>query len=75
VQEVEPGLYAVAATPSPALLARLTLWLSERDVLLSELQVGRRSLEDVYLSLTGREAVEEGQLPSPQEDGARLPQM
>jgi ABC-2 type transport system ATP-binding protein len=55
VHEVEPGRYAVAVAgaPGPALVARLTAWLAEREALLTELSVGRRSLEDVYLELTG----------------------
>jgi hypothetical protein len=50
---VEPGRYAVAAVPSPALVARLTAWLAAHEAQLTELTVGRRSLEDVYLELTG----------------------
>jgi ABC-2 type transport system ATP-binding protein len=53
VTEVEPGLYAVDGAPTPLLIARLAGWLSERDVLLAELHVGQRSLEEVYLRLTG----------------------
>jgi ABC-2 type transport system ATP-binding protein len=53
VREVEPGRYAVAGAPSPALVARLTAWLAAREAQLTELSVGRRSLEDVYLELTG----------------------
>jgi ABC-2 type transport system ATP-binding protein len=53
VLEVEPGVYAVRGTPTPGLIARLAGWLSERDVLLAELHVGQRSLEEVYLRLTG----------------------
>ena len=36
-----------------ALVARLTAWLADREAQLTELSVGRRSLEDVYLELTG----------------------
>jgi ABC-2 type transport system ATP-binding protein len=53
VREVEPGRYAVAGAPSPVLVARLTAWLAAREAQLTELSVGRRSLEDVYLELTG----------------------
>ncbi len=55
VQELEPGHYAVAAPPTPTLLARLTAWLSARDVLLTELRVGGGTLEEVYLRLTGED--------------------
>ena len=53
VREEEPGRYAVAGAPSPALIARLTAWLAAQEAQLTELTVGRRSLEDVYLELTG----------------------
>src|SRR5256885_1455433 len=36
-----------------ALLAELTAWLCEQGALVSELGAGRRSLEDVFLRLTG----------------------
>jgi ABC-2 type transport system ATP-binding protein len=56
VSEVEPGRYAVAGRPGPALVARLAAWLAGRDALLTELRVGRPSLEEVYLDLTGESA-------------------
>jgi ABC-2 type transport system ATP-binding protein len=53
VAEVEPGVYVVNGAPTPPLVALLADWLSERDVLIAELHVGQRSLEEVYLRLTG----------------------
>jgi ABC-2 type transport system ATP-binding protein len=53
VTETAPNEYRVAAEPTPALIAALTGWLAERDLALSDLQTGRRSLEDVFLELTG----------------------
>jgi ABC-2 type transport system ATP-binding protein len=53
VREARPGDYVVDATATPALVVALTTWLCERDVLVSELRAGRRSLEDVFLRLTG----------------------
>ncbi len=38
--------------PSPELIAQLTTWLAGRGVLLRRLEVGPRSLEDLYLELT-----------------------
>jgi ABC-2 type transport system ATP-binding protein len=38
--------------PSPELIARLTAWLAERNVSLRRLEVGPRSLEDLYVELT-----------------------
>ena len=53
VREVRPGDYLVDTAATPALLATLTAWLAEQGALLSELRAGRRSLEDVFLRLTG----------------------
>jgi ABC-2 type transport system ATP-binding protein len=39
----------------PQLLAAVTGWCADRGVLAEDLQVQRRSLEDVFLELTGRE--------------------
>ena len=39
----------------PQLLAAVTAWCADRAVMPSDLQVGRRTLEDVFLDLTGRE--------------------
>jgi ABC-2 type transport system ATP-binding protein len=53
VRELRPGDYLVDATATPELLAAITAWLAEQGALLSELRAGRRSLEDVFLRLTG----------------------
>lgn len=52
------GGYQVTGPESaigPRLLAAVTAWCAERGVMPSDLQVGRRTLEDVFLDLTGRE--------------------
>ncbi|TQS42342.1 ABC transporter ATP-binding protein [Cryptosporangium phraense] len=52
------GGYQVTGPPSaigPQLLAAVTAWCADRAVMPSDLQVGRRTLEDVFLDLTGRE--------------------
>lgn len=54
VRETAPGQYAVDLPASPALLAALTAWCADRGVLLTRLDAGRRTLEDVFLDLTGR---------------------
>lgn len=54
VDELRPGNYTIAAAGDPATLARLTAWLAERDLPLSDLRTGSR-LEDVFLSLTADE--------------------
>jgi ABC-2 type transport system ATP-binding protein len=53
VRELRPGDYVVDATATPGLLAAVTAWLADEGALLSELRAGRRSLEDVFLRLTG----------------------
>jgi ABC-2 type transport system ATP-binding protein len=55
VQEVAPGEYIAQLAPSPALIAALSGALVGQEALLTDLQVGFRSLEDVFLHLTGRE--------------------
>lgn len=42
----------IHAEPSPERLADLTAWLRDQRVALSDLQIGRRSLEQVFLQLT-----------------------
>jgi ABC-2 type transport system ATP-binding protein len=54
VRESGPGSYAVDSPATPALVAALATWCARRDVLLSGVDVGRRTLEDVFLDLTGR---------------------
>jgi ABC-2 type transport system ATP-binding protein len=39
----------------PALLAAVTAWCAERGVLPSSLRIESRTLEDVFLELTGKE--------------------
>jgi ABC-2 type transport system ATP-binding protein len=53
--EESPGHYVVTGEVNPQLLAALTAWCATMDVLAEEIVVERRSLEDVFLDLTGRE--------------------
>ena len=53
VRELRPGDYLVETAATPKLVAELTAWLAEQGALVSELRAGRRSLEDVFLRLTG----------------------
>ncbi len=55
VTEVSGGRYLVDGTVTPELLAALTAWCAKHGVLAQGLQVGRRTLEDVFLELTGKE--------------------
>ncbi|WP_425596307.1 ABC transporter ATP-binding protein [Promicromonospora iranensis] len=52
--ECEAGVYTLTGAVDPAALAAVTAWLAERGVLARSVTTGRRTLEDVFLDLTGR---------------------
>jgi ABC-2 type transport system ATP-binding protein len=54
VAETGEGSYTVTGAVDPAAVAAVTTWLAGRDALATRLTVGRRTLEDVFLDLTGR---------------------
>jgi len=64
-----PGTFVLALEPSPAHLARLTTWLAERDLPLTDLSTGGASLEEVFLLHTGPTAAE----PAGRHDAQRTP--
>jgi ABC-2 type transport system ATP-binding protein len=53
--EPDAGHYLVSGDVNPQLLATLTAWCATQGVLAEQLAVERRSLEDVFLDVTGRE--------------------
>ncbi|MDQ2797085.1 MAG: ABC transporter ATP-binding protein [Actinomycetota bacterium] len=53
--EPEPGRYLITGEVTPQLLATLTAWCASQHVMAEDLAVERRTLEDVFLELTGRE--------------------
>jgi ABC-2 type transport system ATP-binding protein len=53
VEEISAGRYVVHGDVDAHLLADLTRWCADRGVMPEGLTVGRRSLEDVFLELTG----------------------
>ena len=53
--EPQPGMYLIEGTVDPQLLATVTAWCAGRGVFAEDLRVERRSLEDVFLELTGRD--------------------
>lgn len=55
VSEPVPGEYLVEGPVDPQVLATVTAWCARLDVLTTDLRVEQRSLEDVFLDLTGRE--------------------
>lgn len=53
--ELRPGDYVVHGEVDPQVLSTVTAWCAQHGVLAQELRVTQRSLEDVFLELTGRE--------------------
>ncbi len=53
--ETMPGEYLVEGHIDPQVLATVTAWCARLDVLATDMRVEQRSLEDVFLDLTGRE--------------------
>ncbi|MDQ3503680.1 MAG: ABC transporter ATP-binding protein, partial [Actinomycetota bacterium] len=53
--ESPPGHYVIEGEIDPQLLASVTAWCAGRGALARDLRVETRSLEDVFLDLTGRE--------------------
>jgi len=53
VSEVSAGEYRIDGESTPARVAALTAWLAQHGVALGDLRAGRKTLEDVFLRLTG----------------------
>ena len=53
--EISPGEYLVEGAIDPQVLATVTAWCARLDVLATDMRVEQRSLEDVFLDITGRE--------------------
>lgn len=63
VDEPAPGQYVVSSAVDPQTLATVTAWCASNDVMPHQLSVGRRTLEDVFLTLTaepGERGVDHG---------------
>ncbi|MDT7621160.1 MAG: type transport system ATP-binding protein [Pseudonocardiales bacterium] len=54
-EEPIAGSYLVCGQMNPTVLSAVTTWCADQGVLADEVRVARRSLEDVFLDLTGRE--------------------
>jgi ABC-2 type transport system ATP-binding protein len=54
-KESPPGHYLVEGHVDPQLLAAITAWCASHGVLAADLRVEQRSLEDVFVELTGAE--------------------
>ncbi len=55
IAEVAPGEYLVDGVIDPQVPATVTAWCAQVGVLATDMRVERRSLEEVFLDLTGRE--------------------
>lgn len=53
--EIVPGSYQINGPISPQVVSTVTAWCAQQGVLADALQIAKRSLEDVFLDLTGRE--------------------
>jgi len=53
IREARPGSYVIEATATPELVADLAIWLRDEGIRIGELHAGHRSLEEVFLRLTG----------------------
>ena len=53
--EPRPGGYLIEGLIDPQVMATVTAWCAQRGVFAEDLRVCKRSLEDVFLELTGRE--------------------
>jgi len=53
--EQSPGDYLVEGKIDPQVLATVTAWCARLNILATDMRVEQRSLEDVFLDLTGKE--------------------
>ncbi|MEU6401934.1 ABC transporter ATP-binding protein [Streptomyces sp. NPDC046985] len=53
--ELTPGTYRIVGKVDPQLLATVTSWCAQHGVMPDRISVERRTLEDVFLELTGKE--------------------
>jgi ABC-2 type transport system ATP-binding protein len=53
--EPAPGTYRIGGTVDPQLLATVASWCAQNGVMADAISVERRTLEDVFLELTGKE--------------------
>ncbi|GAA3490143.1 ABC transporter ATP-binding protein [Streptomyces cremeus] len=54
-EELIPGTYRIGGKIDPQLLATVTTWCAQHGVLPDGISVERRTLEDVFLELTGKD--------------------
>jgi ABC-2 type transport system ATP-binding protein len=55
VESENDGTLVLHVEPTPARIAELTTWLATQHILLTELRAGSRTLEQAFLTITGRD--------------------
>ncbi|MFE4198802.1 ABC transporter ATP-binding protein [Paenarthrobacter sp. NPDC056912] len=55
ITETRSGSYSITGTLTPKDLAALTAWWAERNIMPASLRLEARSLEDVFLDISGRD--------------------
>ena len=55
IREARAGSYAVTGALTPADLAAITAWWAAHGIMPGSLSLEARSLEDVFLDISGRE--------------------
>jgi ABC-2 type transport system ATP-binding protein len=55
ITESRAGSYAISGTLTPQHLAKLTAWWAEQGIMPASLRLEARSLEDVFLDISGRD--------------------
>lgn len=55
VSEANPGTYLIEGSIEPSTVATVATWCADQNVLINDIRVDQRSLEDVFLELTGRD--------------------
>lgn len=53
--ETTPGQYLIEGAIDPQVLATVTAWCAQQNVLATDIRIDQRRLEDVFLELTGRD--------------------
>jgi len=56
VRETQPGKYVVAGTPTPEIMARITAWSAAHGVMVSDLGIGDRTLEELLIDTSTADA-------------------
>lgn len=56
VRETQPGKYVVSGTPTPEIMARITAWTATHGVMVTDLGIGDRTLEELLIDTSTADA-------------------